>query len=279
MLSYRHSYHAGNFADVLKHICLLESLNYLIRKDKPFCYLDTHSGCSAYSLRSEQSQKTQEYQGGIGTLWSADNLPESVAAYVQQVKGYNDTPELLRYPGSPWFAQQVLRRDDRLFLCELHSKEVELLRANMRGDRRVQVRNEDGFSAMISLMPPKERRGLVLIDPSYEIKDDYQKVVQALVNAHRRFATGIYAIWYPVVQRQRIHEMEQALKKTGIRNIQLFELGVLPDEEKGMTSSGMIVVNPPWPLKQTMEQTLPWLAQTLGIDGQGFYRIEELVGE
>lgn len=279
MLSYRHSYHAGNFADVLKHICLIETLDYLTRKEKPLCYLDTHSGCSAYDLESPQALKTQEYEGGIGKLWSQGNLPDTVARYVELIGQFNDSTELKSYPGSPWLAQQRLREYDRLFLCELHAKEHALLRQNMRGDRRVKVRHEDGLQALVSLMPPKEKRGLVLIDPSYEIKSDYQAVVKAVKAAYKRFSTGTYAIWYPVVERQRIDEMEQSLQTSGIRNIQLFELGIEQDEKAGMTSSGMIVINPPWTLMASMKEILSDLTQLLARQEKGFFRAETLVAE
>ena len=278
MLSYRHSFHAGNFADVLKHICLIESLSYLTQKDKPFCYLDTHSGCAAYNLRSSQALKTQEYLGGIAKLWQQADLHEAVKKYLELVERFCDGKQLNSYPGSPWFAKQVMREYDRLFLCELHLNEFELLRQNMRGDRRVKLRNEDGLQALMSLMPPKEKRGLVLIDPSYEVKTEYQAVIHAVKAAYKKFSTGSYAIWYPVVERQRINQMEQSLKNSGIKNIQLFELGIDGDLQSGMTSSGMIFINPPWTLMKTMQEVLPKLADLLGGDG-GFYRAETLVAE
>ena len=279
MLSYRHSYHAGNFADVLKHLILAESLGYLGLKNKPYCYLDTHSGCSAYSLSSPQALKTLEFEGGIGKLWQRTDLPEALQGYVSLVQQFNQQDKLESYPGSPWFAQQLMSRADRLFLCELHPNENELLRQNMRGDRRVKVRQEDGLQALVSLMPPKEKRGLVLIDPSYEIKSDYQAVVKAVKAAHKRFATGTYAIWYPVVERARIDEMERQLKESGIRNIQLFELGIQADQQAGMTASGMILINPPWTLMATMQHCLPLLVDALAAKEIGFYRAEQLVAE
>ena len=279
MLSYRHSYHAGNFADVLKHLCLIECLDYLTSKGKPLCYIDTHSGCAAFQLNSEQAQKTAEFKAGIGQLWQQSDLPEALQNYVSLVKIFNPTCDLEAYPGSPWFAQQALQPSDRLFLCELHPNEVDLLRQNMRGDRRVKVRFEEGLQALVSFMPPKEKRALVLIDPSYEVKTEYKEVIKAVKAAHRRLANGTYLIWYPVVMRSRIDEMEQELIDSGIRNIQLFELGIKPDEEEGMTASGLLIINPPWNLKAKLEQNLPYLANHLSQKGNGFYRSEVLVAE
>lgn len=280
MLSYRHSYHAGNFADVLKHTVMTSILDYLLQKDKAFCYLDTHSGCGAYQLDSAQSLKTGEFNNGIGALWNLQDLPVPVARYLDQVKAFNGEGALLSYPGSPMICNQMRRDEDRMFLFELHSNEFTNMRGNFSGDRSIKMSNTDGLQGLIANMPPKERRGLVLIDPSYEIKTEYDEVVETLIAAHRRFATGTYALWYPVVKRVLITKMERALKASGIKNIQLFELGIETDrEERGMTSSGMIVINAPWTLKAEMQQSLPFLADSLGLNGEGFYRIETLVSE
>lgn len=280
MLSYRHSYHAGNYADVLKHTVLTSILDYFLQKDKAFCYLDTHSGCGAYQLDSTQALKTGEFEGGIGRLWGMQNLPEPVSRYLDQVKAFNGGGSLLLYPGSPMICNQMRRDDDRMFLFELHSNEFTNMRGNFSGDRRIKMANSDGLQGLIANMPPKERRGFVLIDPSYEIKTEYDDVVEALISAYRRFATGTYALWYPVVKRTLITKMERELKASGIKNIQLFELGIEADkQERGMTSTGMIVINAPWTLQKEMQQSLPFLAETLGINGEGFYRIETLVAE
>lgn len=280
MLSYRHSYHAGNYADVLKHTVLASILDYLLQKDKPFCYLDTHSGCGAYELDSAQSLKTGEFNNGIGALWNKQDLPAPVARYIEQVEAFNGKGALRLYPGSPMITNQMRRDDDRMFLFELHPNEFTNMRGNFSGDRQIKMAHSDGLQGLIANMPPKERRGLVLIDPSYEIKTEYDEVVETLIAAHRRFATGTYALWYPVVKRPLISKMERALKSSGIRNIQLFELAIDTDtEERGMTSSGMIVINPPWTLQKEMQHSLPYLADALGINGNGSYRIETLVAE
>jgi len=280
MLSYRHSFHAGNFADVLKHIILIKILEHLKKKDKPFCCIDTHAGPGEYALDDGYALKNREFENGIGKLWQRDDLPDDVANYVNIIKKFNNTDELIRYPGSPLIIKQFLRNKDRLFLYELHSTEIELLNISVTRDRRIKVFHADGLKNVLGLLPPNEHRGMILIDPSYEIKSDYNLVIETLIQMHKRFATGTYALWYPVVERSRNQQLEKFIKTGGIKNVQLFELGIKTDtHEHGMTASGMIVVNPPWTLVADMQQILPWLADVLGIDGAGLYRIETLVGE
>ncbi len=280
MLSYRHSFHAGNFADVLKHLVLVKILGYLRKKDKPFCCIDTHAGPGKYDLGSSYALQNKEFDSGIGKIWQRKDLPEAVASYVDIIKAYNTDGELNHYPGSPLIARQLLRNHDRLFLFELHSAEVKLLTDETKKNRRIKVFHADGLADSLGLLPPVERRGLVLIDPSYEIKTDYDQVVDTLIQMHKRFATGIYALWYPVVDRSRNKRLEKAIQNSGIKNIQLFELGVQADTEAlGMTSSGIIVVNPPWNLATDIQQVLPWLVDVLGREGKGFFRSEMLVAE
>ncbi|MGZ5028570.1 MAG: 23S rRNA (adenine(2030)-N(6))-methyltransferase RlmJ [Methylobacter sp.] len=280
MLSYRHSFHAGNFADVLKHIILIQSLDYLSTKDKPLCCIDTHAGPGKYELDSEYAQKNREFDNGIGKLWRRNDLPECVARYVSLIKRFNKPDQLTRYPGSPLIAKQLLRDKDRLCLFELHNTEIKLLNAVADKDKRIKVFHSDGLKDSLKLLPPLERRGLILIDPSYEIKSDYLQVVETLIAMHKRFATGTYALWYPVVDRNRNQELERAIQNSGIKDVQLFELGMHTDSNAhGMTASGMIVINPPWTLSAEMKQVLPWLANVLGNHGEGFYRIETLAGD
>lgn len=278
MLSYQHGFHAGNFADVLKHLIMVRVLQYLTQKDKPLFYLDTHAASGAYRLDTMMAQKNGEYLNGIAKLWRRDDLPPALAEYVRLVREFNGSSDLRRYPGSPSLARQLLRKTDRLCLYELHPAEFTLLKRNMRGDRRVRVMHEDGFKQGVSLLPPRERRGFILIDPPYEIKSDYETAVRTLIKAYRRFATGAYALWYPVVERSRIEQMAMMLRTSKIRNVQLFELALSPDSQGfGMTASGMVVVNPPWTLKAEMAEALPYLAGLLS--EQGSYRIEQLVEE
>lgn len=280
MLSYRHSFHAGNFADVLKHTVATSIMTYLLKKDKPLCYLDTHAGCGAYSLSSNEAMKTNEFSNGIMPLWGRRDLPAPVAAYLEQVIEFNNQSKLTHYPGSPSIALQMLRDSDRLFLFELHPNEFTDMCNNFAGDRQIKMEKSDGLKGLIAKMPPKERRGFILIDPSYEIKTEYQQVVATLIQAYKRFSTGTYALWYPVVNRHVTNKMERELINSGIKNIQLFELAISEDSlEKGMTASGMIVINPPWTLRKEMQASLPFLVKTLAPEGQGSYRIETLVAE
>lgn len=281
MLSYRHGFHAGNFADVLKHTVLVHTLEYMTQKEKPLRIIDTHAGAGVYKLGGFQAQKNREFDNGISRLWNATNPPTAIARYLELVHAVNSGGPLQLYPGSPLFAQQLMRPIDHLFLHELHPADFQTLNECMQRDKRIKVAEADGFAGMQALLPPPDRRALVLIDPSYEVKSDYQLLVKQVVQAHKRFATGTYAIWYPVVLRQRIDDLELALKKSGIKNIQLMEFGLQADNpEYGMTSSGMILINPPWTLWQAMEEVLPWLVDTLGEeDGTAFYRLEQLVPE
>ena len=280
MLSYQHAYHAGNFADVLKHIVLIQVLSYLKKKDSPLCYIDTHAGSGDYKLHGGEAQKNKEFQGGIAILWQRDDMPASVTNYVQLIKLFNPSGQLGRYPGSPLIAGRLLGNKDRLFLYELHTAEARLLNDAVKQDKRCKLFRADGLKDSLGLLPPLEHRGLILIDPSYELKNEYQAVVDALVAMHKRFATGCYLLWYPVVARKRNNYMERALQKSGIPNIQLYELGIRPDsDEFGMTACGMIIINPPWTLLGEMQQILPWLAEKLGENQQGHYRIEQLVSE
>jgi 23S rRNA (adenine2030-N6)-methyltransferase len=280
MLSYQHAYHAGNFADVLKHVVLVQVLKYLKTKDKPLCYLDTHAGSGIYKLINSEAQKNREYLNGIGKLWQRDDLPACVADYVNLIKQSNQSGQLTSYPGSPLLASQLLSDKDRLFLYELHTAESRQLSDSVKKDKCIKIFRADGLKDSLGLLPPKEHRGLILIDPSYEIKNEYQTVVDTLKEMTKRFANGCYLLWYPVVARKRNRYMERALQASGIKNIQLFELGIQADsEEFGMTACGMITINSPWTLFADMKLTLPWLAEVLGENQQGFYRMEQLVGE
>lgn len=282
MLSYRHSFHAGNPADVLKHLVVIETLRYMTQKDKPLDYIDTHSGVGIYQLANAESQKTQEYLEGVAKLWHYQGDNQAINEYVNKIKQFN-ADSLAVYPGSPLVADSLLRENDKRWLFELHPKDSESLKTNMLSlsNRRKQtfVRKENGFQGLIGLLPPASKRACVLIDPPYEVKTDYQQVVKSVKKAVSRFSSATIMIWYPVVSRSRIDEMEASLQASGIRNIQLFELATQSDsDELGMTASGMIVINPPWTLKETMDNCLPELTEILGQQGS-FYRSEQLVEE
>lgn len=279
MLSYRHSFHAGNHADVVKHIVQSLILDALKQKDKPFVYHDTHSGVGRYDLQDERSEKTGEFKQGIARIWGRDDIPADLASYLDAIKVLNDTEELRYYPGSPKVARAQLREQDRMVLTELHPSDFPLLLQEFRGDRQVKIYKEDGFARLKASLPPKERRGVVLIDPPYELKHEYMDVVKAIKASHIRWATGTYAIWYPVVYRENIDKMLNGLKDLGIRKILQIELGVEPDtEERGMTASGMIVINPPWMLENQMKAILPWLQQAIA-PNHGHHTVEWVVPE
>ncbi|UAY77711.1 23S rRNA (adenine(2030)-N(6))-methyltransferase RlmJ [Pasteurella canis] len=281
MLSYRHSFHAGNHADVLKHIVLMLIIENFQLKEKGFYYLDTHAGVGRYRLFSEEAEKTAEFEEGIGRLWQRDDLPEEITRYIQLIKKFNyGGKELRYYAGSPLIAATMLRPQDRALLTELHPSDFPLLRNNFKEFKNVTSKRENGFQQLKATLPPKERRGLILIDPPYELKEDYDLVVQAVEDGYKRFATGTYAIWYPVVLRQQIKRMLRHFENTGIRKILQIELAVHPDsEQRGMTASGMIVINPPWTLEQQMKKILPYLTQTLVPEGTGNWSVKWVVPE
>jgi 23S rRNA (adenine2030-N6)-methyltransferase len=278
LLSYRHSFHAGNFADIIKHIVLVEILEHLTQKNTPFEYIDTHSGAGLYNLKSNDAQKLREYANGIAKLETKD-FPE-LSCYFDTINAYNQPGNFNVYPGSPCIAQNFLRKQDRAWLFELHPQDYELLSHNIRSNKKIRSSCQDGLTGMMALLPPTSRRGVVLIDPSYEIKSEYDQVVDAVIQAYKKFSTGTYAIWYPVVDRRKIDHMEKKLIQSRIKNIQRFELGLSADsKERGMNSSGLFVINPPWKLLGKMEKLLPKLAEKLGDGDEHFYKCDIISGE
>ncbi len=274
MLSYQHHYHAGNHADVLKHWLLLECLGYLQQKEKGFDYIDTHAGAGLYDLRSPLAEKTKEYQEGVERL--LQEPVNGMDVYLEQVKPLFATKQ---YPGSAVLVNQLLRPQDRSWLYELHPQTITELKQHCN-KKQTRVRQEDGLKGLISLLPVASRRALVLIDPSYEVKAEYQHVVSTLKIAYPKMPHTLFLLWYPVVDRQRIDQMEAALQRTGIRNICLFELGISDDQVNGgMTASGMIIINPPWTLKAKADSVLPQLSSALAEDKKSRYRSTVLVPE
>ena len=274
MLSYRHAYHAGSHADVLKHCVVLELLSYFNRKDKPWHYIDTHAGGGCYALESERAGKTAEHEEGIARIWGRTDLPAPLAAYREAVAQFNPHGRLVFYPGSPALAMTMARPQDRLRLFELHPADFEALERTFAGEtERVQCRKADGFAGLKSLLPPLSRRALVLIDPSYEIKDDYRKVVDCVKDAMRRFPTGTYAVWYPLLARSEARNLPKRLADLGAQSWLDLRLAVRrpPRDGLGMFGSGMFIINPPWVLPERLETMMPWLVNVLGTDdGAGF---------
>lgn len=279
MLSYRHGFHAGNFADVLKHSLITLVINALKQKEKPFVYIDTHAGAGKYSFKSEFAQKTVEYQQGIARIWGQTQVPAEIKDYLAAVRAENTGRQLVRYPGSPQLVRRLIRDQDRLQLSELHGSDFESLQQLFAGDKHANVAQEDGLERLSKKLPPIQKRGFILIDPSYEVKSDYSKVVEALQIAHRHFATGIYGLWYPVIERQMTERMLQQLQQTGIpKQLRIEHCVVADGSQRGMTGSGMILINPPWTLSKQVEVLLPWINQVL-TEGQGYWKQEWLVPE
>lgn len=274
MLSYRHGFHAGNHADVIKHVLLVQLARYLGQKDKPFWFIDTHAGAGRYALDSAQASKLAEHREGIGRLWQRRDLPAAVAEYVELVRRFNPDGRLQTYPGSPALALATMRADDRLRLYELHSRDVLRLRENFAAHaKQVIVEAVDGFSALKALLPPPPRRALVLIDPAYEEKHDYQRVIHALRDCLQRFPGGTYLLWYPQLTRLEAHDLPPRLKRLPASNWLHVALRVrTPDVDGfGMHGSGLFVINPPWTLQGTLQELMPWLVAVLGSDeGAGF---------
>lgn len=277
MLSYRHSYHAGNHGDVIKHIVLVEILEHLLKKETPFVYIDTHAGAGLFHLHSAHGEKLKEYRDGIGKL-NPGAWPE-LARYLSIVASVNPAGKLDYYPGSPLIASTLLRSQDKGWLFELHPGDYSCLHKNISRDRRFHVRKEDGFVGLPGLLPVSSRRGLILVDPSYEIKSDYQRVVEVVARAYKKAPTCCYATWYPVIKRKSITRLVKEFVNSGIRKIDLYELCLRADDEKGMTASGMLVINPPWQLREKMSVILPRLAQTLAPGTEGGYTCGMLVDE
>jgi 23S rRNA (adenine2030-N6)-methyltransferase len=277
VFSYRHGFHAGNHADVLKHVVLVQMLGYLTAKEAPLWFVDTQAGAGAYALEGAFAQKKGEFREGIGRLWEARALPPAVAAYVAQVRRLNPDGVLRHYPGSPQIALQMLRAQDRLALFELHSTENKLLRDHFASaGRRVSVQAADGFGGLKALLPPPSRRALVLMDPSYEDKEDYGRVVAAMRDALRRFATGVYAVWYPQVQRQEAQDLPGQLKQLAERDWLQVSLTVKAPEPDGLGlhGSGMLVFNPPWNLEAALQEAMPALVRILGQDRRATFKLQ-----
>lgn len=275
-MNYRHAFHAGNFADVHKHVVLLVILRHLLRKESGFAVLDTHAGRGDYALQEGASARTGEYLAGIGALWEAQDAPAPVADYLLQVRAWNrqrtHDDALAVYPGSPRLARALLRPQDRLMACELQPEECALLKANFRRDAQVAVHARDGWEALRALLPPREKRGVVLVDPPYEDQErELFGALHHLEDAHRRFATGILALWYPIKARTLIdHFHREAADAFTGTPLLACELCVLDDDNREqLNGSGLLLVNPPWQLDVQLREALPWLHARLARDGRG----------
>jgi 23S rRNA (adenine2030-N6)-methyltransferase len=278
MLSYRHAFHAGNHADVLKHLVFVQLIRHLGQKDKPFWVIDTHAGAGAYDLDAAHARKLAEYEGGIGRLWARPDLPAPVADYVDLVRRFNPGARLRKYPGSPLFALWTMREQDRLRLFELHRSDARLLRKNFQdAGKRVIVEGSDGFAGLRALLPPPPRRAVALIDPSYEEKQDYERVIHAVKDALARFPGGIYAVWYPQLTRLDALELPRRLKKLSVGDWLHVALRVRAPsgDGLGMHGSGLVVLNPPWTLHDALADALPFLVEALREDAGAGFTLEQ----
>ncbi len=271
-MNYRHIYHAGNFAEVLKHTVLIALLQALQKKDKGFCYIDTHAGAGLYDLKSVEAQKTQESVLGIQQLLKQNHFPTLVEDYLKIIKSINAAPAttIRHYPGSPYFARQLLRPQDQMILCELHPPVFDSLKQLFRNDKQVAVHQQDGYQALKAFLPPPQRRGVVLIDPPFEQTKEFDTAVAAIKSALTRWETGIYALWYPIKEKYFRTYVRQQLTKLNAKEILIAELSIFPDDVPvALNGCGMAIINPPYQLDEALKPLLPWLWQALSPEGLG----------
>ncbi len=277
MLAYRHAFHAGNHADVLKHIVLTKVLRYMNLKDKPYRLIDTHAGAGGYSLEGQYAQKKGEYLQGIARLWDRDDLPEAVADYVGLVKQFNPDGQMEQYPGSPAFARMLLRPKDQLRLFELHNTDHRILKSYMDEVKGAEVYDSDGFEGLKGQVPPSSRRAAVLMDPSYEGHGDYGRVIASLRAALDRFAEGVYMVWYPQVSKLEAAQLPRRLEGLAPKGWLHVRLTVqLPDSQGfGLAGSGMFVLNPPYTLHDELLEIMPYLVEVLGQYDEANFLLEQ----
>lgn len=285
MLAYRHLFHAGNFADVFKHAVLTRLFLHLNKKDKPYFYLDTHAGIGSYDLAHDWARKNAEFQAGIARIFGARQAPEEMKDYLKLVHALNPDGKLRYYPGSPWIARALLRPGDRLVFNELNKEDCTQLQSRFEGDRQVHVHALDGYQALKAFLPPPERRGLVLIDSAFDRAQEYKRLAEAVIGAHQRWSSGMFALWYPLMDWRDVESFEQRFVHGGIRKILKLSLSVLPENwTGGLRGSALLVINPPWGLDDEARRILPWLWTQLATDrqggkGEGSSEVEWLVPE
>ncbi len=282
-MNYRHGYHAGSFTDVFKHTILISLIKSLQQKNSAFCYLDTHAGAGCYDLWAEAAQKSNEFETGIAKVFNALNPPALIKDYLSCVQAINAhfsdsaASSLRYYPGSPVIMRYFARQQDRLVLTELHPQEYQLLKKEFARTRQANVHLLDGYHGLKAFLPPKERRGLILIDPPYERPNELAYLTSMLAHALKRFATGVYAIWYPIKARSIIDQFYRSLKDNIKNPILITELSIYPEESPlHLNGSGMAIVNPPWQIDDRISAFLPWLWQNLTIHHQGQFKISVL---
>ena len=277
MLSYRHAFHAGNHADVLKHFVLVQLLEYFNQKDKPYWYIDTHAGAGCYSLDEAFARKNAEFEEGVGRLLGRKDVPKELKSYLKLVRDLNPSGKLHLYPGSPCCAEPLLRADDKMRLFELHPADNRILNKTFAdAGNKVMVLDQDGFTGINAFLPPQPRRALVLIDPPYEVKTDYRTVVAMIKESLRRFPSGTYMVWYPKLHSMQSRELPEKLKRLPDISWLNVSLDVQKPSEDGfgMHGSGLFIVNPPWTLPATLKKVMPYLVSVLGMDDGAKFEME-----
>lgn len=281
-MNYRHAYHAGNFADVLKHTVLLALVEAMQTKPTPFCYVDTHAGRGSYALDSVEARKTGEHKDGISRLHPAEKVPPLLQRWRDRILATEGNQQGLRhYPGSPLQVAGLLRPQDSAQLCELQPDEAGKLHELFRRNPQVHVHQRDGYEALKALLPPTEKRGLVLIDPPYEAQDaEYRVIEQALKSALQRWPTGIYAVWYPIKLRSQVQPFLRGLQRIGARRVLRAELLVYPDDSPlRLNGSGMAILNAPWKLDETLREPLRAMASLLSREQPASSKLDWLLDE
>jgi 23S rRNA (adenine2030-N6)-methyltransferase len=277
-MNYRHAFHAGNFADVVKHALLARILVHLGEKPQPFRVIDTHAGAGLYDLAGPDASRTGEWRAGIGRLVAASLAPPAralLAPYLDLVAKLNRGGELRHYPGSPLVALDLMRPQDRLIACELEPGAAAALQSNLQADKRAKAIALDGFVALNAYVPPKERRGLVLIDPPFEQPNEFERLAQCLIEAHRKWATGCYVAWYPRKDLAAVRALINRIKRSGIPKVLRAELDVGGDQTR-LVGTGLLIINPPWRLDEELALLLPALADALAQEHTPQLRIEAL---
>lgn len=278
-MNYRHSFHAGNHADVLKHAILLRMVTLMQRKEAPLCYLDSHAGTALYDLQGEDAGRTGEYLDGIGRLWARDDLPGLLADYRDIVARHNPKGELRLYPGSPQLIADVLREQDRMILSELHPEDALTLKNHFADEPRIAVHQRDGYELPKAFLPVAEKRALWLIDPPFEKGDDLQRCLQAVQQGIQRMRQTVIALWYPIKDERLLRDFYRQISEAELPKVLRVELNVRPaDTSLGLNGSGLMLINPPWPLWEELEQVLPRLAPQFAQSGPGSWRMDWLVG-
>ncbi|EPQ2940366.1 23S rRNA (adenine(2030)-N(6))-methyltransferase RlmJ [Acinetobacter baumannii] len=285
-MNYRHHFHAGNFADVMKHVLLLQLLNRLNAKDKPYRYIDTHGGAEKYDLSQAPAQKSGEFLTGIHRLVQLSDMekrqaPEAIQQYLKLVEELRAQEGKGSYPGSPWFALQGMREIDKATIFEMQRDVFQQLRHNIH-DKRAGLHERDAYEGLLAVIPPKEKRGLVMIDPPYELeRKDFPQLVELLQSAYKKWPTGVFAVWYPIKDRAMIERFEKKMFKTGIRRQLICEICVWPDDTPvGLNGCGLLVINPPWQFSEQADQALQWLFPHLRMQETGGHAaVRWLVGE